>query len=226
MGGHVVHARHGDRSCYRPWRSQLSDSSQPLQVVDALMRLHPFKVLYIADLDAILGRGHHGQYLRSIGLHYPDLALWLDAGLRDSADIQRCHKIGRDSHLVIGSESLSDARLLRDPALTASAHCAALSLDFHGDRFLGPPELLTDPALWPRRVIVMTLARVGGRQGPDLNRLRQLIALSPKTLWYAGGGVRDAGDLRALSALGVHGALVATALHTGAIGASVLNTCA
>ena len=33
-----------------------------------------------------------------------------------------------------------------------------------------------------------------------------------------GGGVRDVGDLRALAAAGAAGALVATALHSGALG--------
>ena len=42
-----------------------------------------------------------------------------------------------------------------------------LSLDFRGETFLGPQGLLDDAALWPHRVIVMTLARVGGGEGPD-----------------------------------------------------------
>ena len=46
-----------------------------------------------------------------------------------------------------------------------------LSLDFRGDAFQGPQEILAEPALWPQRVIVMTLARVGSGAGPDLERL-------------------------------------------------------
>ena len=37
MGGHAVHARRGDRSSYRPLRSVLTPSSEPLEVVRALL---------------------------------------------------------------------------------------------------------------------------------------------------------------------------------------------
>ena len=68
-----------------------------------------------------------------------------------------------------------------------------LSLDFRGDAFQGPQEILTDPALWPRRVIVMTLARVGSGAGPDLARLAAIGSIAGGREIYAAGGVRDAG---------------------------------
>ena len=45
----------------------------------------------------------------------------------------------------------------------------------------------------------------------------------PDVELVAGGGVRDAADLRALAGAGTCGALVATALHRGAIGADELR---
>ena len=48
----------------------------------------------------------------------------------------------------------------------------------------------------------------------------------PDVELLAGGGVRDAGDLRALAGAGAAGALVATALHGGAIGADELRALA
>ena len=56
-GGVVVHARRGDRARYRPIESPLSPTATPLDVVTGLMALHPFRRLYIADLDAIGGTG-------------------------------------------------------------------------------------------------------------------------------------------------------------------------
>ena len=53
--------------------------------------------------------------------------------------------------------------------------------------------------------------------------LRELHARLPSLELLAGGGVRDAGDLRALARAGAAGALVATALHGGAIGAADLE---
>ena len=90
-----------------------------------------------------------------------------------------------------------------------------LSLDFRGDDFLGPAELLTEASLWPRRLIVMTLARVGSGAGPDLERLASVAARAGDRAIFAAGGVRGADDVAALAKAGIAGALVSTALHDG-----------
>ena len=69
-----------------------------------------------------------------------------------------------------------------------------------------------------REVIVLDLARVGSGMGPDIALIAELHAAFPGLELLAGGGVRDAGDLRALADAGAAGALVATALHRGVIG--------
>ena len=66
---------------------------------------------------------------------------------------------------------------------------------------------------------VLDLARVGSGEGPDVALLADLHARLPDVDLLAGGGVRDASDLRALAEAGAAGALVATALHGGAIAA-------
>jgi phosphoribosylformimino-5-aminoimidazole carboxamide ribotide isomerase len=53
--------------------------------------------------------------------------------------------------------------------------------------------------------------------------VRELCARAPEVELLAGGGVRDVADLRALADAGAAGALVATALHSGAIGADDLR---
>ena len=72
---------------------------------------------------------------------------------------------------------------------------------------------MAEPALWPQRVIVMTLARVGSGAGPDLRRLATIQSIASGREIYAAGGVRNADDLWALKEVGVSGALIATALH-------------
>ena len=90
--------------------------------------------------------------------------------------------------------------------------------DFHAEQPLGPPELFGQPRLWPERVVVMTLDRVGAGHGPALARLRGTLELAPGKKVIAAGGVRDASDLAELEALGVHAALIASALHDGTLG--------
>ena len=56
LNGAAVHALRGERSRYKPVASfsQVTDSSDPLQILDVL---RPARV-YVADLDRIMGRGH------------------------------------------------------------------------------------------------------------------------------------------------------------------------
>ena len=75
----------------------------------------------------------------------------------------------------------------------------------------------TSPRLWPQSVIVMTLAKVGSAAGPDFERLAEIKAKAGSRDVIAAGGVRNEADIRALSALGIAAALVATSLHDGTL---------
>jgi len=214
MGGRVVHARRGDRSNYRPLQSVLTPSSEPFEVVRALLELAPFPAIYAADLDAILNRGNHAAIVREIAQRFAPLRVWLDAGFSSRSDIEPWrHTQGIVP--VIGSESLATAAHLT--ALLAIAPDAVLSLDTRDEVPLGPAALFTQPQSWPRRVIVMTLDRVGAGSGPAFARLRAIAALAPDRQLVAAGGVRNAEDLQALEALGVQAVLMASAIHDGTL---------
>jgi len=212
-GGEVVRAVEGRRAAYRPIVTPLARTSAPRDVVAGFLRLHPFDAVYVADLDAIEGRGDHRAAVAELAEAFPDLRFWVDGGARDAGQARDWLAL-EQADLVIGSESLASAQALRD---LAGEPRLLLSLDFRGEEFLGPAELLDRPALWPRRVIVMTLARVGAMGGPDMERLRAVAARAPGRRLYAAGGLRDARDLAALGAVGAVGALVASALHNGTL---------
>jgi len=219
--GGVVHARRGDRDRYPPLRSSLCAGNDPVAVVGGLLRLHPFPVVYAADLDAIQGNGDNLPALARLKAAYPDVGFWVDAGFR-TADAVRGFVASGLGDAVLVSESLDGlaplATLKADPAWDR----VILSLDFR-DRFVGPPDLPNRPDLWPRRIIAMTLARVGSGEGPDWNRLAEIGRIKPQARLFAAGGVRNGGDLRDLAARGSAGALVATALHDGRIGGAELD---
>ena len=209
-GGDVVAASRGDRANYRLLKTPLAEGSDPVTVARALHALFPFPSLYVADLDGIEGRGADLAMQRRLADAWPGREVWIDDGGRSLDPLLRRQR------LVLGSESfVSAADYTR--ARAAAGPAAPLSLDFRGDTFLGPPELLADAALWPARIVVMTLARVGSGEGPDVTRLASIVARAGDREVYAAGGVRNAGDLHALRDIGVAGALVSTALHTGTI---------
>ena len=214
MGGAVVRARMGERHLYAPIVTPLAATSDPLDVARGLLAVHPFSTLYVADLDAIEGRGDNGAALRRITHECPGVSLWVDNGIAEAAAAARWLDGGIGS-LVLGSETQRDAALVRQ---LAADDRVVLSLDFRGDAFQGPAGILDDPSAWPARVIAMTLARVGSGAGPDVERLAEVQRIAPGRRIYAAGGVRNAADLAALAHAGIAGALVATALHDGRLG--------
>ncbi len=212
-GGQVVHARHGDRASYRPIQTPLSPGSAPADIVAGLLRLHPFRRLYIADLDAIERHGDHDRTCAELAASFPGLELWVDNGIGTPEAATAWLERGLFC-LVAGSESQPDTSLLQ---VLRQHGRLILSLDYRGDAFQGPPEIAATPSLWPARIIAMTLARVGAGHGPDLARLAAIRRIAPDRQLFAAGGVRGPDDLRALSRAGVAGVLVASALHSGAL---------
>lgn len=211
MHGRVVHAKRGERDRYEPVASSLCSSSAPLEVVDALLALHAFKRLYIADLDAIRRHGNHRLLVEAIRLRYPQLDIWLDAGFGGVNDLALWQAL--EVACVVGSESLQDIESylqLRDH----NNQQAILSLDFTTQGYQGPQALLHNAELWPATVIAMTLAQVGSDAGPDLQTLSRIRKAAAGRL-YAAGGVRGIEDIRALQESGIDGVLVASALHAG-----------
>jgi len=212
MGGVAVRAVGGRRAEYRPLQSPLAASSDPCAVAQGFLRLHPCATIYIADLDAIMGRGADDRALSRLAAAFPKVEFWVDRG-------GLAPPVATKFTRVIGSESLSPDAPAPD---LSKERDAILSLDFDAGGFRGPPELERQPGLWPPRVIVMTLAKIGGGAGPDLARLAQIKARAGSREVYAAGGLRGAEDLAALAGLGIAGALIATALHEGRIGAREL----
>ena len=221
-GGLVVHARRGDRNAYAPLSSPLARTADPVDVVRGLCRLFSFTSLYVADLDAIAGIGDHDDMLTALADAFPALEFWVDAGVSglDAAADILAHPA---RHIVIGSESQTSDELLLELAANPRV---ILSLDFRGDDFLGHKDILDEPTLWPGRVLVMTLSRVGSEQGPDLERIHAIAALAQGRAVFAAGGVRNSEDLIALKDAGCAGALVATALHSGAIDPRIIDSIA
>jgi phosphoribosylformimino-5-aminoimidazole carboxamide ribotide isomerase len=212
-GGEVVHARAGERERYLPIRSRLAAGSAPAAVVDGLLSVAPFRRIYVADLDAIERRGDHRPVIADLARRHPGIEFWLDCGIATAAQAIAVADDGLTP--VMGSESLADVETLAAAVARLDREGCVLSLDYRGERFLGPAELETQPGLWPSRLILMTLSRVGGSAGPDFARLAATKERLSHHALFAAGGVRDRADLDSLATLGVAGVLVASALHDG-----------
>jgi len=81
------------------------------------------------------------------------------------------------------------------------------------------PEIIAASAVnaGAAALIVLDLERVGTGAGVDLSLLGAVRRTVPGVMLLAGGGVRGWDDLLRLEDVGCDAALVATALHSGAI---------
>jgi phosphoribosylformimino-5-aminoimidazole carboxamide ribotide isomerase len=227
--GAAVHAVRGQRERYRPLRSGLVAGSDPLRVARAFRAERGLDELYVADLDAIAGGPPHRDALAALAR---EARVMVDAGVTDVAAVRPLLELGA-ARVVIGTETLADSAALGRLRAELPDAPLVLSLDLRAGRVLSPdPELarLAPPdalsrlaRFGVREVIALDLARVGSGEGPDVALVRGLRARFPELELLAGGGVRDAADLCALAGAGADGALVATALHGGAIGRDELR---
>jgi phosphoribosylformimino-5-aminoimidazole carboxamide ribotide isomerase len=215
-GGLAVHAVRGERERYRPV------GRDPLSLARGFRAELGLDELYVADLDAITGAGGNDAVIRALA---SEARAMVDAGICEPDRARELLELGVD-RVVVGTETLNSPDAL--DRLLAEVPELVLSIDLRDGRTLSPdPQLAGLPALDVvarlhraalREVIVLDLARVGSGAGPDVGLFTEIHAAFPDLELLAGGGVRDAADLRALGAAGAAGALVATALHRGVIG--------
>ena len=217
LAGQAVRAVRGERSDYRPLRSSLCAGSEPLTVARALLDHCASRQLYVADLDGLTGRGAQTELLAGLLAGLPGVEIWLDAGFASPSDAAAVLAAAGDRITpVVASESLPDASAIR--GFTDRWPHALLSLDRRKGAPLGAASCWTERHLWPERVIVMTLDRVGSFEGPDLDTLADVRARAGTARRVIGaGGVRSADDLQAAARSGADAWLIASALHDGRI---------
>jgi len=215
--GQVVRAVRGDRQSYRPIVSQLCAGSDPVELARVLVAHCASSRLYAADLDALTGGTAQAEVLRAILRALPTLEFWVDAGFADADAAEALFsRIGPGAARIVpvfASESLPSREALRR---CFERHPAGvLSLDRRDGRRLDPAGCWDAPELWPARLIVMTLERVGADAGPDLDTLREVQARAPAVRLIGAGGVRNPADLARAAEAGAEAWLVASALHDG-----------
>jgi phosphoribosylformimino-5-aminoimidazole carboxamide ribotide isomerase len=227
--GAAVHAVRGERERYRPLRSEIAAGSDPVEVTRAVRGALGLDELYVADLDAIAGGPGQREVVAALA---QEARVMVDAGVTEVAGVRLLVEQGA-ARVVIGTETLTGRAALARLRAELPDAPLVLSLDLRARRVLSPdPELaglgvaeglarLAGSGV--REVIVLDLARVGTAEGPDIGLVRELCAGFPELELLAGGGVRDVADLHALADAGAAGALVGTALHSGAIGRDELS---
>ncbi len=229
-GGRAVHARAGMRENYAPVGAVAGAVIQPGDAL-ALARAYTQRLgvqeLYVADLDAILGRPRTQDAVVA-EVAALDAPLWLDAAVSSIDQARHALDLG-SARVVVGIETLSAYDALAAICDAVGGDRIAVSLDLRN----GEPVVSGIPPGEPAHVIagravkagagaviVIDLARVGTSRGLDLELIARVREAAAQVTLLAGGGVRGLEDLAQLADVGCDGALVATALHDGRLGAA------
>jgi phosphoribosylformimino-5-aminoimidazole carboxamide ribotide isomerase len=223
LNGVAVHAVRGRRKEYQPLKSILCGSADPVAVASAFKKCG-FEELYVADLDAIMGKGDNFSVLEEI-VEGTGLRLMVDAGIGDLDQARQLFQ-RKVSKVIIGTETLPNLVFVKETIESFGSDRVVVSLDLKTGKVLSKSETLKSMSalqlagklqgVGVSELIVLDLARVGSGEGVDFALLKGILC-SLKIRVLVGGGVRDVTDLVKLKELSVHGALVATALHSGKI---------
>ena len=229
MEGQVVRAVGGRRDRYKPVRCPLTGSLKAHDVAAARLQQAGANELYIADLDAILGKPRVAPAVHGILEMWP-VPTWLDAGIGRKLRVADLLKL---PHVrpVIGSETCASPDVLAEAIAESAGRTLAFSVDLKNDQLLGHwrawglesdrdvlPLARRIVAMGVRTLIVIDLIRVGTGTGCGTETLLRAIRNEfPAIELIAGGGVRTWADVDRLGEAGADAVLVASALHDGRI---------
>lgn len=181
--------------------------------------------IHLVDLDAAFGRGENAALLAEV-VGRLDIDVELSGGIRDDVSLARALATGC-RRVNLGTAALEDPEWT-SKVIAEFGDQIAVGLDVRGhilaargwtkeggDLFETISRLESDGCA---RYIVTDVTKDGTLQGPNLNLLREVCAVTDKPV-VASGGISSLADIAALCELqkiGVEGAIVGKALYAGA----------
>ncbi len=224
-GGQVVHAVAGQRHQYQPVQSRLTNSTDPVDLLNAMQDQLGLNQFYVADLDGIQHQRPDWRQLRR--LTGTGAQLLVDAGFRTVRDSEMLPANDLGSvRAVLGTESFEDLESV------VPDHFAngIISIDLRN----GLLQLAGGPAHLPkepegliedlaqrgfRDFILLDVATVGTHQGiPTLPLIAKMHSRCPEIRFITGGGIRSEACLKDAQQSRVQGLLIASAIHNGTLG--------
>lgn len=222
--GIVVHGQKGQREHYKPLRSLLVESCEPVKVLESFSAKLGCNEFYIADLDAIAGTGENFWFIRE--WDRARKLVMVDAGANNLTAVNRLFAAGVD-RAVIGSETLENLEHLVEILAVHKHEKIIFSVDLYGGTVISrsaalagihPVQAITKlRGLGLNQFILLELSKVGTSTGIDFPLVRAVVLAAGKARVIVGGGIREINEVLQLQGAGVDGVLIATAFHTGAI---------
>ena len=207
--GVVVQATKSDRKSYKPIKSSISDNPDPESILTSYLKLYPFKIIYIADLDAIEGKKNQSKLINRLTSKYKDCEFWLDAGIEQIYN--KFQYKSNNLRYILGTEnefSIDEFRKLIDnnPKII-------LSIDINKKGNFYNSDILNYSDEWPKKVIIMMLHLVGSGEGIDISNIEKIIKYDSSSELFVAGGINSASNIKKLKSMDIKGCLIASALH-------------
>jgi len=181
--------------------------------------------LHLVDLDAAFGRGENSALLAEV-VGKLDIKVELSGGIRDDESLRRALATGC-TRINLGTAALENpewtAKIISEfgdriaVGLDVRGHVLAARgwTKEGGDLFETIERLERDGCA---RYVVTDVTKDGTLQGPNVQLLQEVCAVTKKPVVASGGisSLADVESLMALNAMGVEGAIVGKALYAGA----------
>jgi phosphoribosylformimino-5-aminoimidazole carboxamide ribotide isomerase/phosphoribosylanthranilate isomerase len=204
--------------------SKESTYGQPIEVAQEFVAAGA-EWIHLVDLDAAFGIGSNAELLAQV-IASVSIKVELSGGIRDDASLRRALDTGC-ARVNLGTAALEDptwtSKVIREfgdriaVGLDVRGHTlAARGWTSEGGELFETLKRLDDDGC--ARYIVTDVAKDGTLTGPNLKLLREVCAATSKPVVASGGvsSLKDLRDIRALTDIGVEGAIVGKALYAGA----------
>ncbi len=231
LNSKAVHAKKGERTKYKPLKSYLFPSSNPVEIINILKNNYSFDLFYIADLDSIIKKAPNFQILKQI-LEISNIKVILDPGIVDLEDIYHFLNI-KIKNLILGLETIKNFKTIIQSLQIQNHNDIIIRIDMYNGQILSkakdiktqnPIKLIKKlESLDIKNIILLDLFRVGQKIG-GIPPLYLDILHNFNGNVFVGGGIKNYTDILNIKEQNFSGVLIATALYDGTLDIEKLRT--
>jgi phosphoribosylformimino-5-aminoimidazole carboxamide ribotide isomerase len=199
-------------------------------VLGLLERFRDYPILHVIDLDAAIGTGSNGRWIKILCRH-AKMNVRVGGGIRSVARAEQVLSWGADQ-IIVGSAAFRDGQIARAFLQKLGARVGRkniiLALDTERGQIvvrgwrqrlkLRPASVIPQLEPYCSGFLCTFVDNEGTMKGTDLGWFRKLRRVTKKPI-TAAGGIRSFREVRALEKIGMHAA-VGMALYLGKLSGS------